>query len=114
MNPLGLVAIVGSLFVTSTLGLVAQIAQDGAAAGDTSLWISSAATGATATALVYVVRQIAAGNLVHRNPHTAETQLAELVKRVSDLVDEGHERERDYRDLLMNRDGRAGGGGHGG
>ena len=91
----------GSLILAATT-LVGQI-NSGADVGDTSLWISGAATTATASALVYVVRQIASGNLVHRAAAQAETQLTELVRVVTEVAEEGHQREQDYRQMLMSR-----------
>ncbi len=108
MNPLGVLT--GSLgaFAMGAGSVWAQIEQ-GAGTGDASLWVTGGGAAAVAGALVYVVRQVASGQLVHRAPHTAEQQLTDLTKRVAELVEEGHKREDDYREMLL----RGGRGGHG-
>ena len=103
MNPIPiLVAAIGA-HITAVAGLIAQISES-ATTTDTSLWISGAASTATASALVYLVRKIAAGELVHRSASRAEADLTELTEAVTRLAKEAQRREADYRQLLLGGD----------
>ena len=98
VNPIPIFTAAMSTFVLAGINLMGQISGSGGA--DSGLMISGAATTATATALVYVVRQIATGQLVHREPIAAESSLTALVDRVTDLAEQAHKREEQYESML--------------
>lgn len=62
---------------------------------------------ATSGALVYVVRLIASGTLVHRDPAVASSRMIEVVERSNELQQRGLEREQLLTDLLLARQGDA-------
>jgi membrane protein implicated in regulation of membrane protease activity len=102
VNPFPILLAAISAHITAVAGFVAQINQS-ASTTDTSLWISGAASTATASALVYLVRKIAAGELVHRSSSHAEAELVELTVAVTKLAEEAQQRESDYRQILIGR-----------
>lgn len=90
---------VGAAFIGAVSALISQV--DAANTDNVGVIVTAVASTASAGALAYVVRQIIAGTLVHRDPASAETALRELTKKVADLVDQAHHRETDYRDVMI-------------
>lgn len=78
------------------------IAQTTGGGGDAvSTIIPATALTATSGALVWVVKQIVAGSLVHRDPATAEIKLVEVVEKLATLTETGQRNEKVLHDLLI-------------
>lgn len=65
--------------------------------------IPAAALTATSGALVWVVKQIVGGNLVHRDPAEAIAKLADALDRMNDIAEKGLEREKLLTSLLAEK-----------
>ena len=65
--------------------------------------IPAAALTATSGALVWVVKQVVSGNLVHRDPAAATTKLAEALQQSNKIAERALERENVYAKLVLHR-----------
>lgn len=83
--------------------LVAQVSADPAIVGSPDTVVTATALTGTAGALVYVVRQMASGKLVHRDPATAEKALASALDRISKIAELSLKREDTLYQLLLER-----------
>ena len=90
-----LIASIGGWLVT----LNAQVEGNSA----TETIIPAAALTATSGALVWVVKQIVGGSLVHRDPARAETVLAEAVTKLVEVHEASARREETLTNLLLER-----------
>lgn len=98
MNPLPLLL---GLLGASAMALVGVLSQVDPLGTNTAAYISGGAAITTSGALAYVVRMIATGKLVHREPATAEAKLLVLLDKVNETLNETLKREDDYREMLI-------------
>lgn len=87
-----------AIAVIGPLVLFAQAVGDGFSTTETL--ISGSVIAASVSALIYLVRQFAAGNLVSRSSADVEGKLATALDRVTDALERSQERERAYLRLL--------------
>lgn len=99
----------GLLSVLGWSWSLAQAAVDGGTAVTTV--IPAAALTATSGALVWVVKLIARGDLVHRDPSTEARQLAEALERTVSVAERAMLREEAYQSFLLGRLNKGGVGG---
>ncbi len=91
--------------VATLLAVAGPVVLLGQAAGEggftsTDTLVSGSVLAASVGALVYLVRQFAAGNLVSRSSHEVEERLAVSLDRVTEALERSQERERAYLNLL--------------
>lgn len=67
--------------------------------------IPAGAISICAGALVWVMKQVVSGTLVHRDPATAEKKLADTSDRLAQLLEESLKREAMLTDFLLKRYG---------
>ena len=99
-------AAVASLTVSVATSATLVLAQlDGSVGSNDTVTtlIPAAALTTTSGALVWVVKQIVGGKLVHREPAEAQARLADSLKSVASLAEKSIEREKIYVDLLLKR-----------
>lgn len=102
---IGLVA-AASLAMNAIGWAWAMIAQsDAIASGSPDTIVSATALTGTAGALVYVVRQMASGKLVHRDPATAEQQLSKALEKMTAVAESGQRREDMLHRILVAKSG---------
>lgn len=75
--------------------------QDIAGGATATTIIPAAALTGTSGALVWVVKQIVSGNLVHRDPAAASAKLTDVVERNTAAIERAAEREQTLTDLLI-------------
>lgn len=80
--------------------LFAQTATDSGGDPFSTIIPATALTG-TSAALVWVVKQIVGGNLVHRDPAAASAKLTEVLARSNDLAEKSIEREKFLTDFIL-------------
>lgn len=91
----------GTTSVVSSAALFAQVSGD---AGSTvTTLIPATALTATSGALVWVVKQIAGGNLVHRDPAAAEAKLLAIAERLAKVAEDSVKRESTLTSMLVAR-----------
>lgn len=91
LNPIPLLSGVFASFILATVAFLGQL--DPSSTTDPATLITGASASVSAGALVYVVRQIATGKLVHRDPAIAESANRQL-------AEEAHNRERIQQQLI--------------
>lgn len=101
------IVVIGTMLV-SISAHVAQLAQSAAASADTvQQLIPAAALTGTSGALVWVVKQVVGGKLVHRDPAEAIEQLRKTLDKSNDLLERAGERENRLIELLTRAEHRS-------
>lgn len=90
--------------------VIYQLAQvDATTVSDSPVTVFSAtALTGTAGVLGYVVRQMASGKLVHRDPATAEKRLVDALDRLTRITETSLKREETLYRLFVNERGKSG------
>jgi hypothetical protein len=86
-------ALLGFTVAVSTSSIATTVAQTVSDAGPIPAYTSAGATATAVAALVYVARQMVAGNLVAKDSAKTEAKLAEALATVTQLLEEAHKRE---------------------
>jgi hypothetical protein len=95
----GLFFILAGAGVNSLGALLAQVPSSGG--GELAPYVSGAGSITAVAGIVYIARLLATGRLVARDPSIEAEALKKLADSNAELAKEAHEREANYRDLLL-------------
>lgn len=87
------VAAAASMLMSAVASAAMLVAQIDTSTSTITPVVSAAALTTTSGALVWIVKQIVSGNLVHRDPEAAQKALIEALERNVEVIRDAHRRE---------------------